>query len=304
MAAAADIRNRIYDNLYGSFPTDTPFVTTLTATYTDAEGVIDVLDEENWEVGDVVENTATGEQMKVLSVTTDGSDILTVVHGWAGTATAAAVASDDVLYKNPRFTQKKLDDSVTATLLDLGNWGIHVFGTGTITRADPITTYDIADTDIVKSLGILKLYIATTDSELIEVLPFRWFYNIDTTPTVWDENIQLHVLDFGTTKDTDKLFYTYAQEISTTALLLPRQEELIVVGATAIVMGSAIAPATQDPGARTDRTVQPGQMSRDVRFFQGQFFTGIRHEAAVLSVERQKMIQEIARFTRARRWVN
>ena len=40
MATAAAIRQRIYDNLYGSFPTEAPFVTTLTATYTDAEGVI------------------------------------------------------------------------------------------------------------------------------------------------------------------------------------------------------------------------------------------------------------------------
>ncbi len=302
MATAAAIRERIYSNLYGSFPTDAPFVTTLTATYTDAEGVIDVLDEDDWAAGDVMENTATGELMKVLSVTTDSSHVVTVSHGWNGTTTAAAVASDDVLFKNPRFTQKKLDDAVTAVLLSLEGWGVHAFGTGSITRADPVILYDLSETDIVESYGILKFYRAEGTSEIMQMLPFKFFFNLDTSESEWTQSNQLAVLSFGSSADTDALYFTYAQQILLTTDLAARQEEIVVAGATASVLGGAIAPATQDPGARTDRTVQPGQVSRDVRFFQGQFFTGVRAEAALVTVARQKQMQEAVWATRSRRW--
>ena len=302
MATAEAIRERIYSNLYGSFPTDSPFVTTLTATYTDAEGVIDVLDENDWAVGDVMENTATGELMKVLSVTTDSSNVVTVSHGWNGTLTAAAVAADDVLFKNPRFTQKKLDDAVTAVIFSLEGWGVHAFGTGTITRAVPEVVYDLTETDFVEAYGVLKLYRALEDSHKVQQLPFRFIFNLDTDEAEWTQSNQLHIGYFGSSADGDALYFTYAQQIDAVEDLLPRQEEIVVAGATASVLGGAIAPATQDPGARSDRTVQPGQVSRDVRFFQGQFFTGVRAEAALVTVARQKQMQDQAWRTRARRW--
>lgn len=304
MATAAVIRQRVFDNLYGSYPTDTPFATTLTATYTLSEGVIDVLDEDDWAVGDVMENKATGEQMKVLAVTTDGSNIVTVIHAWNGTTPLAAVTTADVLLKGPRFTQKKVDDAVTAVCLALEGWGVHKFGTGTITRADPVVVYDLTETDFVEAYGVLKLYRAVDDSERIQQLPFRFSFNLDTSETEWTQSNQLHVLGFGSSADTDALYFTYAEQILTTADLSTRQEELVVAGATASVLGGAIAPATQDPGARTDRTVQPGQVSRDVRFFQGQFFTSVRTEAALVAVSRQKLMRDAAWSARSRRWVN
>ncbi len=303
MATAAAIRQRVYDNLYGAFPTDSPFTTRLAASYTSGPSTITVLDEDDWAVGDTVENTETGEQFKVVGVSTDSSDVLTVVP-WAGTTAAASVGSDDVLYKGPRFTQKKVDDAVTAVLLSLEGWGIHIFGTGTITRADPITQFDITETDIVEAYGILKLYRAVANSEITQVLPFRFSFNLDTTESEWAQSSQIWVADFGGSVNTDALYYTYAQQIDTTADLLTRQEELVAAGATAAVLGGAIAPATQDPGARTDRTVQPGQVSRDVRFFQGQFFTLARIESALIAVARQKMMHETPKMTRARRWRN
>lgn len=303
MATAAAIRNRVYDNLYGAFPTDSPFVTRLSLAYTDAEGVIDVLDEDDWAIGDTVENTETGEQMKVVGVTTDSSNILTVVHAWAGTTTAASVGADDVLYKNPRFTQKKLDDAVTAALVGLEGWGIHAFSTGTITRADPVTMYDLTETDIVEAYGVLMVYRAVDNSEIVQTLPFRFYFNLDTSEAEWTQSNQLYIADFGGSLDTDALYFTYASQILLTTDLAARQEELVVAGATASVLGGAIAPATQDPGARSDRTVQPGQISRDVRFFQGQFFTLVRTEAAMVAVSRQKMMNETPRLARARRWV-
>ncbi len=305
MATAADIRQRIYDNLYGSFPTEAPFVTTLTATYTDAEGVIDVLEEDEWATGDVMENTATGELMKVLSVTTDDSDIVTVSHGWAGTTTAAAVGNTDVLYKNPRFTQSQLDKAVTSVLGQLEAWGVHIFGQGTITRADPKMFYELSDADIIDSYGVLRIYTVLANSEIPVALPFRYQHSLGTGPTEYGQGQGVHIGHFGDTADGDsEIIYIYAQRIDATTDLLARQEELVVAGATAIVMGATIVPATHDPGARSDRTTPPGQTSRDVRHFQGRFITEVRQEAALLSVERQKQLHETALYTRGRRWVN
>ncbi|MCI0529089.1 MAG: hypothetical protein L0Y56_16760, partial [Nitrospira sp.] len=78
----------------------------------------------------------------------------------------------------------------------------------------------------------------------------------------------------------------------------------VTIGAVANLLGATISPATHDPGARTDRTVQPGQTSRDVRYFQGRFITEARQEAAILAVERQHLLKKNPRYARARRWVS
>lgn len=304
MATLAVMKDRVAGNLYGSFPTDAPFVTTLTATYTLSEGVIDVLDEANWEVGDVVENQATGEQMKVLSVTTDGSDILTVSHAWAGTTALAAVAATDVLYRNPRFTQQKIGQGIQYTLEQLEDWGIHGFSQGTITRADPKTFYELSETDICEVYGVLKMFVVAANSERPGPLPFRYQNSLGTGPSEYTTGHGVLMGDFGPTADGDTIYFTYAQHLGVIGSLSAHQEEIVEMGATARVFGGAIIPATQDPGARTDRTTPPGQVTRDVRYFQGQFFSMARTEAGHLAVQRQKMLSETPGHTRARRWVN
>ena len=301
MVTLAAMSKRVEGMLYGAFPTESPFVTTLTATYTDAEGVIDVLDGTQWEVNDVVENTATGEQMKVLSIS---SNILTVVHGWAGTTTAAAVAADDVLYKNPRFSQLEIANSIQFTLYQLEDWGVHGFSYGTITRADPKTFYELSDNDIMDWLGILKMYVVSGNSEVPIPLPFRYHYSLGTGPTEYTNGQGVMMGNFGPTSDGDTIHYVYAQQLTDVGELTPMQEELVEMGTVAKVLGASIIPATHDPGARTDRTTPPGQTSRDIRYFQGQFIQMARTEAAHLTVQRQKMLTEPAFQTRARRWVN
>lgn len=302
MATAAAIRQRIEDNLYGAFPTESPFVTRLTASYTANDTTISVLDGTQWEVNDVVENIETGEQLKVISISTND---LTVVPAWAGTTATNSVGTDDVLYKNPRFTQAKLDKAVTAVLAALAKWGIHVFGTGTITRADPKVFYEISDTDIFNPYGVLKMYTVLANSEIPAAIPFRYQFQLGTDTTEYSVGQGVHIGHFGDTADGDsEIVYVYAQKIDAVTDLLARQEELVVVGATASLLGGTIAPATHDPGARSDRTTQPGQTSRDVRHFQGRFFTEARVEAANLAVERQKMLHESPHYSRARRWVN
>lgn len=301
MATQAAIRQRIYDYLYGAFPTESPFVSRLGASYTSGATSITVLDGTQWEVNDVCENTETGEQFKVISIS---GNVLTVIPGWAGTTQANSSGTDDVLYKNPRFTQQKLDDAITATLAEFERWGIHVFGTGSFVRADPKVFYELSETDIIDHIGVLKVYHVMTNSEYPAAIPFRYQYNLGTSPAEYSQGQGIHVGHFGDTSDTDTIYYLYAQKVDAVGDLLTRQEELCVVGAVAILMGGTIAPTTHDPGARTDRTVSPGQTSRDVRYFRGRFITEARLETAELSVERQRMVHEAVPFVRARRWVS
>lgn len=301
MATTAVMRQRVYDYLFGSYPTDSPFVTRLTASYGSSATSITVLSDTNWAVGDVVENILTGEQFKVLALA--GSNVLTVRSAWAGTTTAASSGSTDPLYKNPRFTRKKIDDALAATLLSLEDWGIHVVGNGTIVRANPKEFYEIAETDVVDDLGVLNVYEVVVSSQDPNPLPFRYQYSLGVASPEYSVGHGVHILDWGNTANGGTVYFTYAKKIDDVVDLMARQEELVVVGATAQMMGGTIAPSTQDPGARTDRTVQPGQTSRDVRYFQGRFYSEARIESAKLGVERDHMLRENPKTARARRWV-
>lgn len=304
MATLADIRQRVYDNLYGVFPTESPFVSQLASSHNDTATTIVVLDEDEWEVNDVVENQDTGEQMIVTAVTTNGTNTLTVVRGWNGTTAASSSGSDDTLYKNPRFTQAQVDKQITAVLEYLEHWGIHAYGHGTITRANPKEYYELSDTDILEDIGVILVYEVEDNTELPKALTFRYQYNLGTGPSEYSQGHGVFMIDWGNTADTEVVYYTYAKKLDAVTDLLARQEELVVVGATAQLLGATITPATHDPGARTDRTIAPGQTSRDVRYFQGRFITEARLETAKLVVERQNMVHQSVRQARSRRWVN
>jgi hypothetical protein len=300
MATTAEIRQRVFDYLYGSFPTESPFVTQITASYTAGATTINVLNGTQWEVNDIGENPVTGEQFLVLSI---AANALTVSRGWAGTTAADSSGAADLIYKNPRFSQKKVDDGIATALRQLELWGIHVFGQGTITRADPKEFYELTPTDIIPQMGVLRVFEVLPNSEVPVVLPFRYQFSLGTGPaTLSDTGMGVHIGDWGQTKNTEAVHFIYAQRIEAVADLLPRQDELAVLGAVVVLLGGTIIPATHDPGARTDRTVQPGQTSRDVRHFQGRFISECRMEAAQLTVERQKMLHEPVHFARARRW--
>jgi hypothetical protein len=154
MATQAAIRQRIYDYLYGAFPTESPFVTRLNASYTTGTSIT-VLENDQFEINDIVENLSTGEQM--LVVAKGASEAMTVIRGWNGTTHPNTVGSTDALTKNPRFTQSKVNTPIATTLADLERWQIHVFGTGSITRADPKHFDGIADTALIDPLGVLKI---------------------------------------------------------------------------------------------------------------------------------------------------
>jgi hypothetical protein len=301
MATQAEIRQRVYDYLFGAFPTEAPFVTRLATSYASGATSVTVLDDEQWEVNDVLENTETSEQFMVVAK--PGADVLTVIPSWAGTTAAASVGTDDVLYKNPRFTVKKVDDAITSAIKMLELWGVHAFAQGTITRVNPQDFYELAETDIIPQLGVLRLYEVIEQTELPSTLPFRYQFHYGAGPAEYSTGTGLFVQDWGQTANGEAVYFVYAQRL-TMGTLSERQEELVVLGATVILMGGTIIPATHDPGKRTDRTTPPGQTSRDVRHFQGRFISETRMEAAQLAVERQHMLHETPLYSRARRWVS
>lgn len=302
MATQAEIRQRVYDYLFGTFPTEAPFVSRLAASYSSGASSITVLDDTQWEINDIVENTETGEQF--LVVAKPGADVLTVINAWAGTTAAASVGTDDVLYKNPRFTRKKVDDGIDTAIKMLESWGVHGYGHGTITRANPKEFYELAETDIIPTMGVLKVYEVLQNSEIPRTLPFRYQFSLGTGPAEYSTGIGVVMGDWGETADTESVHFIYAKKLDAVGDLLERQEELAVVGAVVVLMGGTIVPATHDPGQRSNRTIQPGQTSRDVRHFQARFISEARMESGLLSVERSRMLTEVPGFTRARRWVN
>lgn len=306
MTTAATIRASVYDYLYGAYPTDRPFETTVSEPLDNSETDVDVPDGTNWDEGDILESAETGELMLVTSVATN---TLTVLRSY-GTVDAVVTTTGTIIRKNPRFAIQKVDNAITEACNMMGSWGIHAFNTGSLTLVASQNYYTVSDTDIDESYGIISVYYVHDTDEQPVFLPFREHFELSSADADWATGRGIMILDKGdrVAGDSD-IYYTYAQSLNfdtdldtTLAKLAPQQEELVVLGAVSRMIGKTIIPATQDPGARTDRTVTPGQTSRDGRWFQGEFIFKSRAEAARLSVLRGKAAGGPTKFRRARRW--
>lgn len=299
MATAAALRRRVYNYLLGSFPTDRPFQSPITGAYNNSTTTIPITDGDDWAAQDVIENDGNGEKMRVVSIATNN---LTVIRGIDDTTKTASTGTTDIMNKSPRWSQQQIDEAIAAAILQLEAWGVHVWGTGSITYDATAQFIPITDTDIMKQYGVLSMYYQEDNTLIPRALPFRQIAQLASDPTGWDASgIGVQILGWGDMGTSDSAYYTYAQIPADATELLSRQEELVVLAATALLMGKTIAPRTSDPGAHTDRTVQPGQGVRDGRWFQAEFFIRAKAEAAQLTVERQAL-PGTPRINRARRW--
>lgn len=304
MATEASIRQRIYNYVTGLYPTDRPFETTLTGSYTTGT-TIAVVDGTDWAEGDILENATTGELMRVISVS---SNNLTVSRAYGGSTQANSTGTDDLLRKNPRWSRTEVDNAITESLNALSDWGIHGFSTGSITLAASQYYYELSDTDIDETYGVLAVYYVEDTTKQPIYLPFRQDYTLDTTDADWSQGRGITLLSKGDRATTDSVYYTYAQSYhydtnnnTTLGKLLTEHEELVVLGAVTRLLGHTVLPYTQDPGARTDRTVASGQLARDGRWFQGEYYIKIRSAASRLVVMRQRF-SGLPRIRRAGRW--
>lgn len=303
MATVAQLKQRVKDRLYGAYHTDRPFSAELGASHNSSVTSITVDDGGNWFGGDILENPGTDEQMYVKSVS---SNTLTVIRGFNGTTAASSSGSDDLIHKNPRFASSEITDALNQSLKSLQTWGIHGIAYETVTRNDAQKDFwELAATDIDPIYGVLEVYYVEDNTEQPRPLPFRYRQQLGTAPTEYGVGYGVLILDYGNVKLNEDFEVVYAQVFD--ALTEPTngdQEELLVLGACVILLGGQIIPASQDPGARTDRTVPVGQLGRDVRHFQSEYYVRVRAEAGRVAVQRDKYRPSTVRSARARRWRN
>jgi len=299
MATQADLRQRVRNNVYGAYPTDQPFVTILGAAIADGTTTtVTVADGTDWSQGDVVEIDETAEQLMVTSISTND---LTVLRGWNNT-TAAAATDGGKIFKNPRFTIQQIDEGLDACLASFESWGVHVFGTGSVTRDSLKYFYELSETDINDAYGVLAVYYVELNTLIPVPLPFKFHQGLGTGDANYSTGAGLQLAEWGDVSVGSAAQYVYAKNLTSVTDLGTNQEEVLVLGATALVLGKNIIPASHDPGARTDRTIPVGQVGRDGRWFQGEFFIRVRAEAANVATQRQKRFPSTVRIARARRW--
>jgi hypothetical protein len=300
MGTVAALRQRVRDYLYGSYETDRPFTSAIWSSFVAADTTIDVVDGDDWAAQDVLEVETTGEKMLVLSVILNA---LTVSRGLDGTTPADSLSDDDRIIKSPRWSVTEIDNAIASSIANLESWGVHVWGTGSLTYDAAQEAFEVTETDVMEQYGILSVYYQETNTLIPRPLPFYQIAQLSSAPADWGgSGILVQILDWGDLSSSKPTaYYTYAKIPDDATELLTRQDELVVLGACVLLLGMSIAPRTQDPGAHTDRTVQPGQSVRDGRWFQGEYFIRARAEAAQLAVERQNLPGTV-RFNRARRW--
>lgn len=304
MATLTSIRNRIYRHLYAAYPKSRPFQSLDTAGVTPSGTTVTVTDGNDWEEGDILE-WEDGDLALVTAVATNN---LTVVRDYLG-STGATHAANSLVSKNPRFTIQQIDDAIRGAMSVLGTWGIHTFGTGSVTLAASEWYYELSDTDIADNYGVLAVYYVEDTTKQPVYLPFKYAEHLSTADVDWSEGRGITIMSKGDRDTTGTLYYTYAKSynpvsdnLSTVVALLEDQhEELVVLSATANLMGMTVVPMTQDPGRRTDRSTPPGQTSRDGRWFQGEFYIKVRAEAARMAMRRAG-VGGARRTQRPRRW--
>lgn len=292
MATLTDLQRRTKEYLYSATPNERPFVHLINGAITNVATSVVVDDGDNFSPMDIIE-FEDGEQCLVTSVSTN---TLTVVRGWAGT-TAAAQDDNSVIYVNPRFTLKQMEETLLGVVRELRGHGIYSWGEGSLVLVNSQYKYDLAHTDILNEVGVVSVhYEDTAVFDEIRSLPFQFQRTHSTIAPA-----TLFLWEWGNLNGGDTVYYIYAQEIDSVTDLLARQEELVVNGAVARLLGATLAPRTHDPGKYSDRTVQPGQGLRDARFFQAEFYLAIRRESALLAGEAQSWAQS-NRTARARRY--
>lgn len=298
MTTQAEFRQLVRDNVYGAYPTDRPFTSLSNGASAAEIEAVTVDDGTNWSAGDVGEVLASGEQFLVTSVATND---LNVVRGWNGT-TAANIADNTPIQKNPRFTLQQIDQSLETVQRALSLWGVYKYSGGAIVRVAGQDFYEISDASgVAPEYGVVSVYYIDSTTNLPVPLPYKYYANLGTAGS-YAEGQGLHIKAWGDVAVGESIVYVYSQRFDGNIALVPDQVvPVMVLGATAVVLGKTIIPASHDPGARTDRTTPVGQVARDGRWFQGEFFIRVRAVAASLAVQRD-LFPSTPRYSRARRW--
>lgn len=295
MAGQGDIVNRVLNRLYSLEPTGRPFLHQINGAIDGTTQTIVVDDGTNFVAGDVIEFDTDGEQCFITTVATN---TLTVVRGFNGT-TGAAQADNSFIWKNPKYTHAEAIQAITDVIADMNRRGLYFWNTAKVTLVSQQTFYDVTVSDIKNEPGVVSVYYPADTSLEPVAVPFKWYDNLHASFTTSGRG--LHLWHWGDRIATEDLYYTYSAFHNAVDDVTTRQEEILILGCIINLMGGRVAQRIQDPGARTDRTVQPGQEARDVRHYQAEYLRAVWAEQAYLRQD-LKNVPTTPRLTRMRRW--
>lgn len=253
--SAADIRNSVKAELFGSGVTERPFETLLTAASLTADDTLDVLDGDAWDVGDIGE-FEDGEQVFVKSVATN---TVTVVRGWNDT-TAADRAEDDVLAKNPKFTVKQIDQAFEHVILDLRP-DIYDLETKDLTYDATTRWYPLSAAGDDRIYDVISVYIKPTNEDHPAPID-AWMYERDVSSAGFTATHGLIIPQSIGIASAATFYAVVKKEIQAVADLADNMKTMVVMGVVYHLLGAADIRRLHDPGKRTDRTVQPGSEAR------------------------------------------
>lgn len=271
---------RVEQVVYGAEPRSRPYQTTLTNAPGGAGTTVSVQDGDAWQVGDFLQG-AGGELCLVTAISTDD---LTVTRNIEG---AENLTSGEVVKKNPRFPHEHIVAAVQEVVDELDGQGVWNLATETVAYTTE-DWYDVTDTTMEDVYSVW--YIDEGDFNA------PWFkFHIDPANT--QPKIYLSCRGF-----TGNVFLNYRAPYAAITDLPDRLQGMIVNGAVYKLLGGQTVLSTNDPGKRTDRTVQGGQESRDSYWFFREFNRLVRLEEADLR-QRIKKLPTNRLSARARRYV-
>jgi hypothetical protein len=256
-----------------------------TTTVTNAAGTgvtITVTDGNAFQANDILE-TPTGEQILVISITTN---TLTVSRAY-GSIAAESLAIGTRIRKNPRFSVEQIIGEIDSSLRELRGNGIYNLTTETIAY----TTDDWYDvTDVSMEEVVSAWYIDDGRFHLA-------FFSFDTDPANAQPKVFLAASGY-----TGDVFLAYKAEYAAVTELPDRLGDLLVNLVCYKLLGGALVGSTSDSGKRVDRTVQGGQEGRDSIWFLREFIRLRDLEVARLAREEKKVPRDI-KSQRVRRFV-
>lgn len=242
---------------------------------------VDVADGSYWSVGDIVAFAdGTYDLARVTSVSTNTLTIQRNVRG----ATASAHSQNAEIEKNPRFTDQEIKDAFTRVINDLYP-RVYKLTKGSATFSTNTYWYALSNDNIEEILTVYR----EEDTYLNPEPLHTWRFSRDVDPTEFSDDQGIFVPHGGDLADGETFYWVGREKLAGASDLLDRQAGLVALGTVYHLLGAEDAARTYDPGRQTDRTVQPGQNSRDSLWFWREFSAELRNEELRLLHEEDRL---------------
>ncbi len=276
---AASLRTSIRMEVEASEPRNRPYETVLTNS-AGTGTTLGVADGDAFQVGDQVE-TPSGELALVTAISSNNLTVKRAVRS----ITVETLSSGDIVKKNPRFSIEQIDNAVDNIMQELSP-RVYALLTEDVTK----TTDDFYNvTDVAMEDVFTAWYIDEGD---FHVPHFQFWTDLDNSqPKVY----------LGDTTFAGTVHIAYRRPYAVVTEFPDRLVPMVVAGAIYKLLGGATVTATDDPGGRTDRTVQGGQEARDSYWFFREFVR-LRDAETVYLADKVSALPKNRRAQRARRY--